>query len=252
MVVLGYVAALTREPQIVEGRMSSVHIASELGWGVFAAGVFGAAGCLLTRLRVEWALPPALAAYLCLLAGFHVLVQREYVRAWIAQRDFWHDVAVECPDVRDGTVILYPLVKQTSVMVYQQEWADHYVFGHLFETPPNWGASPSAFPVGHRTWGVPRDYTGYDWNEVERVGDELYWNHWGAVRFRMEPGNVILLREIPGTGRFERVTGTVRIAGIDLALKAPEGPAFAFKPSTLYPAMFPKGLKTDGPRAAGR
>jgi hypothetical protein len=95
MVILGYVVALNREPQIVEGRMSSVHIASALGWGVFAAGAFGTLGSILTRLRVGWTLFPLLAAYLCLLVGFHVLVQREYIRGWAAQREFWQEVAVD-------------------------------------------------------------------------------------------------------------------------------------------------------------
>jgi hypothetical protein len=251
MVVLSYVAALNREPQIVVGRMSSVHIASTLGWGVFCAGVAVVLVRLLTLIRAGWVFAPALAAYLCLLAGFHVFVQREYIRAWGAQGEFWRDVVAECPDVKPGTIILYPLVTPRSEMIHQQEWADYMVFQHLFAVPADWGAPPKAFPVGHLTWGVPRDYKGYDWNEVEREGDRLYWKHWDGARPRLEPGNVILLKQTP-TGRLERVTGTVQMAGVDLPLKPRDGTSFTFRPHKLYPVMFPNGLAPDAPSGASR
>lgn len=251
MAVLGYVAALNREPQVIVGRMSSVHIASALGWGLFFGGLSIGVCRLLAFARAGWLFPPAFAVYVCLLAGFHACVQREYIRAWAAQGEFWRDVAAECPDVRAGTVILYPLVKPATAMVHNQEWADHLVFPHLFAVPPGWSAPPRVFPVGHLTWGVPPDYKGYNWNEVEREGDKLYWNHWGGVRAPLEPGNVILLRYTP-EGRFERVTGTVTMAGVDLPLKPREGPAFKFEPGKLYPAMFPHGMQAESPRRVSR
>jgi hypothetical protein len=251
MVVLGYVAALTREPQVVSGRMSSVHIASALGWGVFFGGVAVGLLRLLTAIRAGCVFAPALGAYLCLLAGFHVGVQREYVRAWVAQGEFWKDVAEQCPDVKPGTVILYPLVTPRSEMVREQEWADYMVFRHLFAVPADWATPPRAFPVGHLSWGVPPNYEGYDWNEVERAGDKLYWKHWDSSRVWLEPGNVILLKRTPA-GRFERVTGTVRMAGIDLPLKPQDGEPFAFRPHKLYRAMFPNGLAPDAGTSAAR
>ena len=251
MAVLGYVASVTREPNVVSGRMSSVHIGPTVGWALAFGGVVAAVGRLLARIRAGWALPPLLAAYVTLLAGFHVFVQREYIRAWIAQGEFWQDVAAECPDVRSGTIILYPLVKPVSVMIHHQEWADHMIFQHLFALPADWTAAPMTIPVGHTTWGVPRDYVGYDWNEVEKEGDRLYWKHWDGVRVRLEPGNVILMKQTPD-GRFVRLFGTVWMAGVELPLKPREGAAFAFVPNTLYPAMFPNGLQANTRRRALR
>jgi hypothetical protein len=89
---------------------------------------------------------------------------------------------------------------------------------------------------------VYRNYVGYDWNEVERVGDQLYWKHWDGLRAPLEPGNVILLQRMPG-GRYERLTGTMRIAGMDFPLKPRGGQTFTYEPNTLYPHMFPKGLQ---------
>lgn len=244
MVVLSYLIALNREPQAVDGRMSSIHIGSTAGWAVFAGGAAAGLLALLTRLGAARAAVPLLATYFCLLAAFHVYVQREYVRAWTAQGEFWRDVVSECPDVKPGTIILYPLVPPTSPMVRHQEWADFMVFHYLFEVPPEWHAPPEAFPLGHLTWGVPRNYEGYDWNEVEREGDKLFLKHWGARRVHLEPGNVILLRQLPG-GKYERMTGTVHMHGIDLQLKPREGPAFDFRPHLLYPAMFPNGLEPE-------
>lgn len=244
MVVLSYVIALTREPNVVDGRMSSVHIGATAGWAVFCGGAAAGLLALLTRLGAARAAAPLLAAYVCLLAAFHVYVQREYVRSWAAQGEFWRDVVSECPDVRAGTVILYPLVPPTSPMVRHQEWADFYVFPHLFAVPPDWSAPPEAFPLGHMSWSVPRNYEGYDWNEVEREADKLFLKHWGARRVHLEPGNVILMRQLPG-GKYERMTGIVRIHGIDLQLKPREGPAFDFRPHLLYSAMFPNGLEPE-------
>lgn len=268
MVTFSYVIALTREPQVVDGRMSSVHIGSTVGWAVFFGGLAAGLVALLTRLGVPRAAAPVLAAYFCLLAAFHVYVQREYVRAWTAQGEFWRDVVAECPDVKPGTIILYPLVPPTSEMVRHQEWADFMVFNHLFAVSPEWGASPEAFPLGHLTWGVPRNYDGYDWNEIERRGDKLYLIHWGAREVYLEPGNVILMRQLPG-GKYERMTGTVRIHGIylqlkprdeqlavldtqlkivfgvDLQLKPREEQRFNFRPHLLYSSMFPGGLEPE-------
>jgi hypothetical protein len=241
MVVLSYVAALTRAPQIVDGRLSSVHIGSTLGWAVFFGGV--AAGAARVLGRASPALLPVLACYFTLLSAFHVYVQREYVRAWAAQGEFWGDVVAECPDVGPGTVIICPLVQPTSALVRHQEWADYKVFPHLFAVPRDWSAPPRVYAVGYRG-GLRPDYVGYDWNEIERDGDRLYLKHWNGDRVRLEPGNVILLKQTPG-GRYERVTGTVRMAGVDLALKERGGPEFAFPPNELYPVMFPKGARAE-------
>ena len=242
MVVLSYVASVTRLPEIVDGRMSSVHIGSTLGWGVLFGGAVAGLARALGRKWTGRALVPVLAVYFALLAAFHVYVQREYTRAWVAQGEFWRDVVAECPDVEPGTVILYPLVRPTSPMVRHQEWADYLVFSHLFEVPAGWRAPPRAFGAGLRTGGVPADYKGYDWNEIERDGDRLYLKHWNGARVPLEPGNVILLKQAPG-GRYERLTGTVRVAGADLQLKERGGPTFEFRPHKLYPLMFPNGLQ---------
>lgn len=244
MVVLSYVIALTRLPHVVDGRMSSVHIGATAGWAVFFGGAAAGLVAALARLGAPRAAAPVLAAYFCLLSAFHVYVQREYVRAWVAQGEFWRDVAAECPDVKPGTVILYPLVQPTSLMVRHQEWADYRVFRFLFAVPPDWHTPPEAYPLGHMSWGVPRNYEGYNWNEVEREGDKLFLRHWGARYVHLEPGNVILLRQLPG-GKYERMTGTVTMHGIDLPLKPREGPSFEFRPHLLYRAMFPNGLEPE-------
>jgi hypothetical protein len=248
MIVLGYVAALNREPRVIVGRMSSIHIASSLGWGLLFGGLGAGLVRLLTYIRAGWLFLPVFAVYVFLLASFHVCVQREYAKAWVAQAEFWRNVAAECPDVRSGTVVLYPLVRPVTPMVHHQEWADYLVFGHLFVVPSDWSL-PMFLPLGHLTWSVPPDYKGYNWNEVEREGDQLYLKHWGGPRPKLEPGNIILLRQTPD-GRLERVTGTIQIAGIDLPLKPREGPEFNFKPNKLYPLMFPHGMHPEpGPHA---
>lgn len=243
MVTLSYLIALTRTPEVVDGRMSSVHIGATTGWAVFFGGLAAGVLALLTRLGAPRAAAPVLAAYFCLLAAFHVYVQREYIRAWVAQGEFWRDVAAECPDVQPGTVIIFPLVPATSTAVRHQDWAECMVFHHLFAVPADWSEPPRAYPAGLRAV-VRVNYEGYDWNEVERDGDALYWNHWAGMRVRLVPGNVILLHQLPG-GRFERITGTMRIHGVDFPLKPREGPAFEFRPHTLYPAMFPNGLTPE-------
>jgi hypothetical protein len=194
---------------------------------------------------------PALGAYLCLLAGFHVGVQREFVRSWAAQGEFWKDVAEQCPDVKPGTIILYPLIGQASPMVRDQDWADYMVFRHVFAFPPS-GNAPAAFGVGLGASAPVRGaYEGYDWHEIDRVGDKLYWKHWDGSRHELEQGNVILLRYQPD-GRFERITGTVPVAGTELVLKPRGEPTFEYSPYKLFSLMFPKGLQPDAQRRVPR
>lgn len=250
MVVLSYVASVTRAPEPVNGRLSSVHIGSTLGWAVLFGGLAAGAGRLLNRTRLAPALLPLLALYFGFLAAFHVYVQREYVRAWVAQGEFWRDLVAECPDVGPGTVILYPLVRPTSEMVRHQEWADYMVFRHLFVVPADWAVPPRAYPIGHGS-GVAVDFNGYDWNEIERDGDRLFLKHWDGGRVPLEPGNVIVLKQLPD-GRHQRVTGAVRMRGIDLPLKETGGPAFAYPPHALHRAMFPKGTQPETHRRVSK
>jgi hypothetical protein len=173
------------------------------------------------------------------------LVQREYVRSWVAQGEFWKDVVASCPDIRPGTVILYPLVGQVSPMVRDQEWADYLVFGHMFVCPDP-ATAPKAFGVAHNSSTPAGEYyAGYHWHEIERDGDRWFWKHWDGSRHELEPGNIILMRYSHKTRRFERMTGTIHVAGSELALKPRGEPTFEFAPHKLFFAMFPQGLQPD-------
>jgi hypothetical protein len=249
MVVLGYAGAVNRDPTCVAGRLSSVHIASTAGWALLVTGLAGLAARAVAP-GDRWVLAPVAAAYLSLLVGFHVSVQRELVRSWDEQREFWRTVMTECPDVGPGTVILYPIQPHTDLAI-SQGWCDYLIFRYLFEVPAGWSSPPMAFPVGHHLWGkVPPDLAGYDWSqEVESKDGKLYWKHWVGDRPLLEPGNVIVITRTPDGG-YRRMTGTIPLGGTDFPLKPPGGPAFDFRPRRLYPAMFREGAAVPSPLAA--
>jgi hypothetical protein len=225
MIVVAYPGLLNRDPAVLEGRMSSVHIAAGPGWALFAAAALGLALTALPRpgRAVLWG---ALAVHLGLLAAYHVTVQRDYVRVWAEQRRFWDDLARLCPDMDEGTVILFPYqgLICPGVEVHHAH-ADYVIPSRMYVSTKLWKKPPVASPVGlYRPGSVPREYAGYDWSrEVSVENGELVFLHNNGQKMFMRPGKVIAL-EFDANGRCYRLTGALDVRGVRLPLKEPAGP----------------------------
>jgi hypothetical protein len=224
MLVLGYGLAFTHyPPNAIVGRGTSVHLGATLGMSVLAAAI----AWLLLSFRPRLAVT-LLAAYLALAAGYYVTIERDFIRSWQLQRDFWQQVVACCSDLQDGTVLLYELnPADEPTFIFTNSWADPLILGQTLSFPDTWTTPPRLFsltqwldrvqPDGdHLRWWVP----GASWDE-----------HWEVL----PQGNVILLRR-GADGTLERVTGTVDTPGQPLQLKA-RADQTAWPPAQLYSAL---------------
>jgi len=221
MLMLGYGLAFTHyPPNAIVGRGTSVHLGATLGMAVIAAAV--ALGLLSVRPKFAVVL---LGGYFALAVGYYVTIERDFMRSWQLQRQFWQQVATCCSDLQDGTVLLYELDPNVpTTFIFTNSWADPLVLDQTFRFPLNWQVTPRLFGLT-------------DWpSRVVVQGDQLQWwvpgaswdEHWEAL----PQGNVILLRAT-SDGRLERVTGDVPVAGQRLHLKD-AGPPVAWPPAQLY------------------
>jgi hypothetical protein len=232
MVVVSYPAALNRDPTALEGRLSSVHIASAPGWALIAGALVGLALSALPRTgrRALWAL---VALYLGTLAAYHVTVQRDYARGWAEQRRFWGEINRLCPDIDDDVVIVYPYPPSTCAAVEVNSHPDHLLPQRMFGKDPPWKNPPLAIYLGRYQLGsVPRDYAGYDWPEVKVEDGELVFMHWSERKLPMKPGRVIAVYP-DGNGRYRRLSGTLDIHGIRLPLRESTAPIQKLCPTAL-------------------
>jgi hypothetical protein len=213
MLCLAYGLAITGPyfpPVIDAGRLTAVHLAAAVGSGLLCGGIcsilldFGE-----THHKKIW-MVLVVGFYFGGLAGFHYSVQQDFRRSWGYQQVFWRSVLERCPDLTDGTIILWEAEYFPSRYVVSNSWADPVVMGEIFDFPKSWKNPPRLFSVS-RDWRA----------DVTPTGDELVWQlplgPWPASEI-LPKHNVILLRGKPGSD-LKRVTGTIEIRSREFSLK---------------------------------
>jgi hypothetical protein len=240
LLVLAYPLAFTHYPPLaVAGRSTSVHLAATIGGSVIFAAL---AAWVLSRRALGVAL---VAAYLALLGGYYLTIQRDFVRAWDEQRGFWSQVAACCSDVQDGTVLIVETdAPLATPMIGANSWADPLVLRLLYRFPADWQDPPRLFTL-EPGWtsrirpddagpspGSPGEPSGWRWLVPAATWDE----HWEPLPV----GNLIVLRSIDGT--LVRSTEPLAVDGASVALKPP-GPPTAWPPG---PLAAPLAIPTRG------
>jgi hypothetical protein len=220
MLVIAYALAFTHfPPNALVGRGTSVHLGATLGMSILSAGL--AWMLLSVRPRIGAAL---IAAYLTLAVGYYVTIQRDFVRSWQLQRDFWQQVAACCSDLQDGTVLLYTLSSaEEPTFIFTNSWADPLILGETYAFPTSWKTPPRLFSLTewqNRVW-VDGDH--FDW-----WVPAASWDEYVDV---LPQGNVILLTRA-ADGTLQRATGSVDVAGGVLTLKPP-APGETWPPAQL-------------------
>ena len=187
----------------------------------------GAISAILLDLGVShgkkfWA-ALALACYFSGLAGFHYLVQEDFRKSWTIQRAFWAAVKKQCPDLTDGTVLIYEVESYPTRYIQTNSWGDPYVLSLVYDFPKNWKQPPQLFSAA-TAWTA----------DVISSGGQFFWRppiFWPTEE--LSQGNVILLRGAPGNPK--RVSGAILLGSKEFQLKSPEGPsALAFRPGPMY------------------
>jgi hypothetical protein len=223
LLVLAYPLAFTHyPPTAVAGRSTSVHLAATLG----GAALCAALGAWALALRGVGA--ALVAAYLALLGGYYLTIQRDFVLAWDEQRAFWGQVVACCSDLDDHSVIIVETSEPLGTpMVAANSWADPLVLPLLYRFPPDWPAPPRLFTLGPGwTTRLQRDGAGWRWLVPGATWDE----HWE----RLVDGDLVVLRS--ENGRLVRQTTPLEVDGSTLALRGP-GPARSWSPGPLHAAL---------------
>ena len=198
MLVISYGLAISNYyyPPVVEaGRLTGTHLSAAVGAGLLC----GAISAILLDLGVShgkkfWA-ALALACYFSGLAGFHYLVQEDFRKSWTIQRAFWAAVKKQCPDLTDGTVLIYEVESYPTRYIQTNSWGDPYVLSLVYDFPKNWKQPPQLFSAA-TAWTA----------DVISSGGQFFWRppiFWPTEE--LSQGNVILLRGAPGNPK--RVSG---------------------------------------------
>ncbi|MGH7215284.1 MAG: hypothetical protein ACREIT_11025, partial [Tepidisphaeraceae bacterium] len=185
------------------------------------------------RWGLRYAATALLAVYFGLLAGFGYHVQVGFARAWEGEQAFWMSVIDLCPDVTDGTLVIFdgpPMPVDKFILV--NGWSDHSVLKLIHHYPPEIKLRPAVASVGM--------FGGYPWQKMLMKRDGKWvWIPEFARCFGLEQrsvlpeGNLVLLRE--ENGRLVRVEGMVDVQGEDFPLKPrTPGAVLAHPPAPLY------------------
>jgi hypothetical protein len=222
MLILAYglaISAYYYPPNIEAGRLTFTHLSAAVGSallvGALASMFIDISQCHGKRI---WAVL-ALACYFAGLVGFHYRVQQDFRRSWGMQRAFWKSVLRECPDLRDGTIIIYEAPPGQLGYVQVNSWGDTLVLDEIYRFPDNWKKHPALFSAS-ATWV----------SDVTPIGDQLLWRPPAPYQDEILPrGNVILLRG-SAEGALKRITGTVLIKSTEFPLKPFEAPGLSLLP----------------------
>jgi len=124
-------------PLAIEGRMTSVHLASTFAASLTLAGLVWF-GLIYLKIR-NWSravFVGVISVYFSLLAGFSYVVQKDYVRSWNYQKEFWKPVIALVPDITKDSAVFYSVrnadFKQTKY-VLSHSWGDWVTLESLYD-----------------------------------------------------------------------------------------------------------------------
>ena len=191
-----YVLTLINYPPTqLAGRMTSTHTAAALPVALLAGCVHAAIARKSPNWRT-WSTIVAVAG-LFLTLSYNQFVQREYVRMWRVQQDFWQQVIALSPDADSLTTILVAgsVSPERSDIIQANSWADYETCLRLFGVDAA-GNGPQFTHLGVLGGTVP----------FRRVDGGVEWKpqYWGGPYRRIDTNDLILLRS--DGGRLSRVS----------------------------------------------
>ena len=211
---VSYVLTLTDYPPTqLAGRMTSTHTAAALPVALLA-GCVHAAIARRSRTCKRWSTMFVVAG-LFLTLSYNQFVQREYVRMWRVQRDFWQQVIALSPDTDFLTTILVAgnVSPERSDIIQANSWADHETCLRLFGVDAA-GNGPQFTHLGVLWDSVP----------FRRVDSGVEWKpqYWGGPYMRIDTNDLILLRS--DDGRLSRVLSIDTPVGLLTTTRAVPSP----------------------------
>jgi hypothetical protein len=200
-------------PTILEGRLTIEHSAGAFGGAMLAGGLLWLLSFLADAYGIGKLAFVAVCALVGLTMAFRDTVQQGFAQAWQIERTFWSEVVKECPDLRDGTLIIHEQKDNYVSAALANSWADAIILPHLMAFPPTWERVPRVFSLPP-SWrdGVRKNGASLEW--FVPTGD------WAAHWDKLDPSKLIVLEQT-GPGLVRRLSRTIRLAGEDYTLSQP-------------------------------
>lgn len=147
MLILAYPLTFTVRAYAISGRDTRVHAAAVVGAGLLVGLIVEA---VLRSPRKSWfgaSVRAFLALIFCLLAGFGLIIQRDYLLAWQWQQEFWSQIIGLTPDLESGSVVLVePNPYAHTTQIGSNTWNLPAILEQIYRFPPGW-QSPRVFQL---------------------------------------------------------------------------------------------------------
>jgi len=204
-------------PTTIAGRFTSVHISATLAAAITIAGSIW---LIIIFIQPKWKNITLilLSIYFSMLAGFHYVVQTDYVKSWDIQRSFWKQVIELAPDLHNDSVILIKKdgegVNNTKY-IYAYSWASVAIPSKIYNIPnSSYTNRAELFFIStslQKTFNVRNN--------------KLFWTPppiMGATKEKeIRPADIIIL-SVDNAGSLKRLFGKTRINNIRLNIRKPE------------------------------
>jgi uncharacterized membrane protein len=215
LLCMAYVLSFTHyPPTVVAGGLTSVHLAATFGGSMIFACIVSVFWIAVERGKGRYVFILLLSAYLSLLVGYRLLIQRDFVQSWILQKEFWSRMIELCPDMKENTLIFLISEGQkhysNTTYISSLSYVDPIVPALIFDFPKEWINPPRLFHIRENL------------EEDLRISDgEVEWNvpamAWEAHWEKFPDSNAIFLRL--QNGDFNRIDTVINFEGVPVASK---------------------------------
>jgi len=217
LLLLAYPMTFTTRLTAISGRTTRGHLAGVVGASLIIAAFAYALLIVLSYFRQRKLATLLLSGWFALLAGFGIIIQQDYVKAWQAQKEFWSELLPLVQDADIGTAILVePDGLKDVLQIGANTWNLSRVLNQLFIFPvestpvprvyrllPGWqdkiALEDGSFQVNRETVTAPPDNYGI-----------------------FESGNVIIIST--EGDRMKRIEGRLEVNGTSFLLKPQADP----------------------------
>ncbi|MBN2215306.1 MAG: hypothetical protein JW723_13795 [Bacteroidales bacterium] len=234
MLVFSYLLSAIHYPPIaLTGRETSVHLPASISSAVMFGGFFYLLYFVLRKYNLRHVFTIIISLVLSFLIGYGRVIQKDFMKSWEIQKDFWRQVVELCPDLEEGTAIVVDRedLPETEY-IYSHSWSDPVVLEDLFRFPDSWETNPRLIIDEKNPFG-----------EITTVNGKIFYKprypflYYDREMVELQPGNTIFLERTDG--KYSRLSDSIIYDGTWLKLK-PEipGKALDFPRQNLYDYFF--------------
>ena len=182
-ICIAYALSFTHyPPTAVTGRLTSVHLAASFGGSLFFASLLSVIYEMFSKTGKRNIFVLLISLYLSLLAGYGIVIQKDFTGSWKNQKNFWTEVIKICPDIIDGTLIILENNGKQKLpytnYILSNSWADPIILQRIFKFPEEWINPPRLFVLNNGLesrvkiendtlkWKVPESTTFSHWETL--------------------------------------------------------------------------------------